>query len=93
MRAITASKEPADMATGWTLSMAVPALRGPNGVLVDIPGSYHNAAAGMSFADGHSIIHRFQDARTYQPSALNRGPSPNNPDTDYLASISSAPNN
>ena len=27
----------------------------------DIPASYHNGAAGFSFADGHSEIHKWQD--------------------------------
>jgi prepilin-type N-terminal cleavage/methylation domain-containing protein/prepilin-type processing-associated H-X9-DG protein len=32
--------------------------------LVDYPASYHGKAAGYSFADGHSEIHRFKDPRT-----------------------------
>jgi prepilin-type processing-associated H-X9-DG protein len=32
--------------------------------LIDYPASYHNRAAGFSFADGHSEIHRWRDART-----------------------------
>ncbi len=75
--------------------LAIPAVRGNNGYLVDYPGSYHNHAAGMSFADGHAIIHRFLDARTYTPPATGVGQpqlqNPINPDTDYLASIASAP--
>jgi prepilin-type processing-associated H-X9-DG protein len=31
---------------------------------VDFPASYHGNAAGYSFADGHSEIHRFKDPRT-----------------------------
>jgi prepilin-type N-terminal cleavage/methylation domain-containing protein len=30
----------------------------------DMPGFYHHLAAGFSFADGHSEIHRWKDART-----------------------------
>jgi prepilin-type N-terminal cleavage/methylation domain-containing protein/prepilin-type processing-associated H-X9-DG protein len=75
--------------------LAIPAVRGPNGYLVDYPGSYHNHAAGISFADGHAIIHRFLDARTYtpppQPAVGNpQLQNPINPDTDWLASITSA---
>jgi len=33
----------------------------------DLPASYHNGAAGMSFADGHSEIHKWEDADTKQP--------------------------
>jgi len=32
--------------------------------IIDYPASYHNGAAGFSFADGHSEIHRWRDART-----------------------------
>ena len=32
--------------------------------IVDFPASYHGNAAGYSFADGHSEIHRFRDPRT-----------------------------
>jgi prepilin-type processing-associated H-X9-DG protein len=35
---------------------------------VDVPASYHNGAAGFSFADGHSEIHRWQYRSTKQPS-------------------------
>ncbi|MEW6156323.1 MAG: type II secretion system protein [Verrucomicrobiota bacterium] len=32
--------------------------------LVDYPASYHNRAAGLSFADGHAEIHKWVDPRT-----------------------------
>lgn len=32
--------------------------------LVDYPASYHNHAAGLAFADGHSEIHKWLDPRT-----------------------------
>jgi len=32
--------------------------------LVDYPASYHNNAAGLAFADGHSEIHKWLDPRT-----------------------------
>jgi prepilin-type processing-associated H-X9-DG protein len=32
---------------------------------VDFPASYHNRAAGFSFADGHAEIHKWLDKRTY----------------------------
>jgi prepilin-type processing-associated H-X9-DG protein len=35
----------------------------------DMPGMYHNRAAGFSFTDGHSEIHRWQDSRTCPPYA------------------------
>lgn len=33
----------------------------------DMPGSYHGRAGGLSFADGHSEIRRWKDARTMPP--------------------------
>ena len=62
--------------------------------LVDYPGSYHGRAGGLSFADGHSEIHRWLDNRTMPP--LIRGKwipgsgtppwnlMPNNPDVQWL---------
>ena len=34
---------------------------------VDFPASYHNRAVGLSFADGHSEIHKWRSANTIQP--------------------------
>ena len=31
-------------------------------IIVDFPGNYHNGAVGISFADGHSEIHKWKDA-------------------------------
>ena len=57
--------------------------------LVDIPASYHNGSGGLSFADGHSEIKKWTDARTKPP--LQKGnvipfdqPSPNNKDVYWL---------
>lgn len=33
----------------------------------DLPGFYHNRAGGLSFADGHSEVKRWTDARTMPP--------------------------
>ena len=32
--------------------------------IIDFPASYHNGAAGVSFADGHAEIHKWIDPRT-----------------------------
>jgi prepilin-type N-terminal cleavage/methylation domain-containing protein/prepilin-type processing-associated H-X9-DG protein len=32
--------------------------------IIDYPASYHGSAAGFSFADGHSEIHKWKDGRT-----------------------------
>lgn len=39
-------------------------------VMVDFPASYHNRASGFAFADGHSEIHKWKDARTSPPFNL-----------------------
>ncbi len=58
-------------------------------MLVDYPASYHNGAAGLSFADGHAEIHKWKDPRT--TPLLRRGgelslnvSSPNNQDMLWL---------
>lgn len=55
----------------------------------DYPASYHNRAAGLSYADGHSEIRKWQDARTTpaakQGQALQLNvASPNNVDVGWL---------
>jgi prepilin-type N-terminal cleavage/methylation domain-containing protein/prepilin-type processing-associated H-X9-DG protein len=39
----------------------------------DLPASYHNGAGSFSFADGHAVIHRWQDSTTVQPSVPDVG--------------------
>ena len=36
-------------------------------ILPDVPASFHNGACGFAFADGHSEIHKWTDARTKFP--------------------------
>lgn len=60
--------------------------------IVDYPASYHNRAAGFSFADGHSEIHPWRDARTYPPIRTGLPlniPSPNNQDVTWMRDHSS----
>jgi prepilin-type N-terminal cleavage/methylation domain-containing protein/prepilin-type processing-associated H-X9-DG protein len=60
--------------------------------IVDYPASYHNLAAGFSFADGHSEIHKWRDPRTYPPIRTGLPlniPSPNNPDVTWMREHSS----
>jgi len=57
--------------------------------LVDIPASYHGGAGGLSFADGHSEIRRWQDHRTTPQMVAGQiipydNPSPNNPDIAWM---------
>ena len=57
----------------------------------DYPGSYHNGAGGLSFADGHAEIKKWRDPRTTPPLQTGSGmiqagttPSPINPDIAWL---------
>jgi prepilin-type N-terminal cleavage/methylation domain-containing protein/prepilin-type processing-associated H-X9-DG protein len=65
--------------------------------MIDYPASYHNGAAGISFADGHAEIKKWLDPRTKPPArydgqlALNVA-SPNNPDVIWLADRTSSRN-
>lgn len=73
--------------------MATPAVAG---YIVDYPASYHNGAGGVAFADGHSEIHKWVDARTKPPVRNIPGylvgtTSANNRDTAWLAERTSAP--
>lgn len=56
--------------------------------LVDYPASYHNGAAGLSFADGHAEIHKWLDPRTIpKMSKTDRPldqPSPGNRDVYWM---------
>lgn len=58
--------------------------------IIDFPASYHNGAAGISFADGHAEIKKWLDPRTKPPVKYNNNlalnvASPNNPDMIWLS--------
>jgi prepilin-type N-terminal cleavage/methylation domain-containing protein/prepilin-type processing-associated H-X9-DG protein len=82
-------------------SLAISAVGTPgNTYLVDYPSGNHGNAAGIAFADGHSIVRKWQDVRTYSPqgviapgqgSTSGSHQNPDNPDCFYLAQITSAP--
>ena len=82
-------------------SMAIPAYAVPGAnYVVDFPSGLHGDAGGISFADGHSQVHKWLDKRTYTPNGLISGgqggtgshpETPDNPDCFYLAPITSAP--
>jgi len=44
------------------------------GHIVDYPANYHNFASAFSFADGHTELHKWQDADLKQPVQYTRGP-------------------
>jgi len=58
--------------------------------IIDFPASFHNGAAGISFADGHAEIRKWVDARTrpapkYNGNLALNVASPNNRDMIWLA--------
>ena len=61
---------------------------GGSAVLVNMPANRHGKSCGVSFADGHSEIHRWQDPRTTPPVGTTQmapnTPSANNPDVAWL---------
>ncbi len=81
-----------------TINDASLAISAVPGFLVDYPASWHNHSSGISFADGHAIVHTWLDTRTYTPppstspgsGGTGTTASPNNVDTAFLAPITSA---
>ena len=64
--------------------------------IIDYPASYHNRAAGLSFADGHAEIRKWVDPRTVQPVKFYEMPlnvaSANNRDMIWLSDRTSVKN-
>ncbi len=63
--------------------------------IVDFPASYHNGAAGISFADGHAEIHKWIDPRTRPKPTYNGNlalnvASANNKDMIWLSDRTSS---
>jgi prepilin-type processing-associated H-X9-DG protein len=80
-------------------SMAVSALATPgNTYLIDYPASSHGKSAAMTFADGHCLVHKWTDPRTYTPppghtalsATTGSTQSPDNQDCFFLAPLTSA---
>jgi Tfp pilus assembly major pilin PilA len=80
-------------------SLAVSAAAAPGKTyLIDYPTGLHGGAGGLSFADGHSTVHKWQDTRTYSPPLSLHGnggttsplQTPDDPDCFFLAQITSA---
>jgi prepilin-type N-terminal cleavage/methylation domain-containing protein/prepilin-type processing-associated H-X9-DG protein len=69
--------------------------------LYDLPASYHGNAGGLSFADGHSEIHKWRDGRTMPPLKIGSLtfdgstplPSPRNVDVAWLQDHTTRPKN
>lgn len=53
----------------FAVQMAVPSMPATMGDvrIIDFPASYHNGACGLSFADGHSEIHKWRGSRIRPP--------------------------
>ena len=69
----------------------------PAARIIDFPASFHNGAAGISFADGHAEIRKWVDARTKPPVKYNNNlalnvASPNNQDMIWLSDRTSSRN-
>ncbi len=64
--------------------------------LGNIPANYHNGCSAISFADGHTEIHKWVDPRSEPPLIPNGlvsiGPVPNDPDIAWLQLHCSARN-
>ena len=54
---------------------AMEGLQASNAQWVDLPASYHAGGGGLSFADGHAIMRRWQDIRTVRPVGFITPPS------------------
>jgi prepilin-type processing-associated H-X9-DG protein len=67
---------------GFAVSMVESAFK-------DGPGSYHNSACGIAFADGHSEIKKWKDARTVAWSGAGLYTPPNQ-DVTWLQARTSA---
>jgi len=77
----------------WTIndpSMAVQCDPNSN-LFVDAPAVYHNGAAGIAFADGHSVVHRWVDNFTKSINGLGKSDSKPNQDLKWLQARTSAP--
>ena len=55
--------------TGWMTCFCIvnPAETNGMGEFTELPGSFHNNACGISFADGHAEIHKWLDYRILLP--------------------------
>jgi len=61
-----------------------------------VPANYHGPQSSVSFADGHVVTHRWQDARTYAPDLKmdwhsHNYRTANNPDLDWLHQRTTSP--
>lgn len=55
--------------------------------IIDFPASYHNGAAGLSFADGHSEIHKWKGSKIKAPVRYNGSLGLNTPAGDSVRDV------
>jgi len=55
--------------------------------IIDFPASYHNGAAGLSFADGHSEIHQWKGSKMKAPVKYNNNLALNVPAGDSVNDV------
>ncbi len=60
-------EHPDSINDGWWITEVGASLVSNPGAWEDLPASYHNRACGVSFADGHSEIHKWVVDSTVQP--------------------------
>jgi prepilin-type N-terminal cleavage/methylation domain-containing protein/prepilin-type processing-associated H-X9-DG protein len=58
-----------------------------SGNIIDFPASYHNGAAGLSFADGHSEIHQWKGSKIKAPVKYNNNLALNVPAGDSVNDV------
>lgn len=87
MRYVLLDEHPDGINAGGFANMMVESRQSAR--IIDYPASYHSGAGGISFADGHSEIRKWKDARTRAPMRYRDMPlnvaSPNNEDMVWLS--------
>ena len=75
---------------GWLITD----MTNPN-IWNDLPAAYHSRSSAFSFADGHASLHKWLDARTFQPVVksgwLHFVSAPGSKDVRWIMEHSSAP--
>ena len=69
MRFVFLDEHPDSMNAGGFANMMVEASASAR--IIDFPATSHNGAGGLSFADGHSEIHKWREGRTHPPVEYN----------------------
>jgi hypothetical protein len=89
-----------DAAFAVIMAGQIPGLNVTSVTVEDTPSGRHAGATGMSFSDGHSIVHKWQSSWTYTlPPPYNSGrPSPSGDqgainDMVWLSSVTTVLNN